>query len=153
MGEQTHCLLQKKLRSFNLDLCWRPSLEIQAFGIGTLNGKSPILRHLCMLSHFSPVWFFCDPVDCSLPGSSVHGILQAKILEWVAMPSSRGSSWPRDWSLISHVSCIGRWVLYHYCHLASLSLYLAKTVNTSSTFRKCNFWRHQSIKFRVWSYV
>ena len=38
----------------------------------------------------------CDPMDCSLPGSSVHSILQARILEWVAMPSSRGSSWPRD---------------------------------------------------------
>ena len=38
-----------------------------------------------------------DPMDCSLPGSSVHGILQARILEWVAMPSSRGSYWPRDW--------------------------------------------------------
>ena len=39
----------------------------------------------------------CDPMDCSPPGSSVHGILQARILEWVTMPSSRGSSWPRDW--------------------------------------------------------
>ena len=38
----------------------------------------------------------CDPMDCSLLGSSVHGILQARILEWVAMPSSRGSSGPRD---------------------------------------------------------
>ena len=38
----------------------------------------------------------CDPTDCSLPGSSVHGILQARILEWVTMPSSRGSSQPRD---------------------------------------------------------
>ena len=37
----------------------------------------------------------CDPMDCSLLGSSVHGILQANILEWVAMPSSRGSSEPR----------------------------------------------------------
>ena len=37
-----------------------------------------------------------DPMDCSLPGSSVHGILQARILEWVAMPSSRGSPGPRD---------------------------------------------------------
>ena len=44
----------------------------------------------------------CDPVDCSPPGSLVHGILQARILEWVAMPSSRGSSW-RNWT---HVSCI-----------------------------------------------
>ena len=43
------------------------------------------------LSHFSRV---CDPTDCSLSGSSVHGTLQARILEWVAMPSSRGSSRP-----------------------------------------------------------
>ena len=48
-----------------------------------------------MLSHFSRVWL-CDPMDCSPPGSSVHGILQARILEWAAMLSSRGSSWPRD---------------------------------------------------------
>ena len=44
---------------------------------------------------------------------SVHGILQARILESVATSSSRGSSWPKDWTLVSYVSCIGRWVLYH----------------------------------------
>ena len=43
----------------------------------------------------------CDPMDCSLPGSSVHGILRARILEWVAMPSSRGSSRPKDRTCIS----------------------------------------------------
>ena len=53
----------------------------------------------------------CNPVDCSPPGSSVHGILQARILEWVAMPSSRGSSPPRDGT---HISCISRWNLYHW---------------------------------------
>ena len=53
----------------------------------------------------------CDPTGCSPPGSSVHGILQARILEWVVMPSSRGSSWPRDWTHVSYVSCTGRWVL------------------------------------------
>ena len=42
----------------------------------------------------------CDPMDYSLPGSSVHGILQARILQWVAIPSSRGSS--RDWTQVSH---------------------------------------------------
>ena len=41
---------------------------------------------------------FCNPMDCSPPGSSVRGILQARILEWVAMPFSRGSSLPRDWT-------------------------------------------------------
>ena len=48
---------------------------------------------LCVLSH-SVCPTLCNPVDCSLPGSSVHGILQARILEWVAMPSCRGSSNP-----------------------------------------------------------
>ena len=50
---------------------------------------------------------------CSPPGFSVHGILQARILEWVAMPSSRGSSPPRDWTHVSYISRIGRQVLYH----------------------------------------
>ena len=56
----------------------------------------------------------CDPMDCSPPGSSVHGILQARVLEWVAMPSSRGSSQPRDQTHVSCISCIGRQILYHY---------------------------------------
>ena len=43
----------------------------------------------------------CDPMDCSLSGSSVHGILQARILEWVAISFSRGSSWPRDRTWVS----------------------------------------------------
>ena len=55
----------------------------------------------------------CNPVDCSPPCSSVHGTFQARIPEWVAISSSRGSSWPRDWIHISYVSCIGRWILYH----------------------------------------
>ena len=55
----------------------------------------------------------CDPMDCSPPGSSVHGILQVRILEWVAISPSRGSSWARDRTWVSDVSCIGRWVLYH----------------------------------------
>ena len=53
----------------------------------------------------------CDPRDYSPSGSSVHGIFQARILEWVAIPFRR-SSQPRDWTHISYVSCIGRWILY-----------------------------------------
>ena len=59
-----------------------------------------------------------DPVDYSLPSCSVHGIFQA-IQEWVAISFSRGSSQPRDWTRISYVSCIGRWVLYRWCRLGS----------------------------------
>ena len=53
----------------------------------------------------------CDLMGCGLPGSSVHGILQARIMELVAMSFSRGNSWPRDQT---HISGIGRWILYHW---------------------------------------
>ena len=56
----------------------------------------------------------CHPMDWGPPGSSVHGTLQARILEWVAISYSRGSSPPRDGTCVSCVSCIGRWILYQY---------------------------------------
>ena len=62
----------------------------------------------------SRVRLFETPMDCSPPGSSVHGILQARILEWVAISYPWGSSWPRDRTHISCVPCIGRQVLYHW---------------------------------------
>ena len=58
-------------------------------------------------------------MDCSPPGSSVHGILQIKVLDWVAMPCSRVFSQPRDWTWVSYVSFIGRQVLYHQHHLGA----------------------------------
>ena len=60
----------------------------------------------CVLSH---VQLFVTPW-----GSSVHGIFQSRILEWVAIPFSWGSSRPRDWTHVSCVSCIGRQLLYHW---------------------------------------
>ena len=74
--------------------------------------------HACILSHFSHVWF-CDPMDHNPPGYSVHGILQARILEWVAVSSSRASSQPRDQTRVSYVSCMGRQGLYHWCQLGN----------------------------------
>ena len=59
----------------------------------------------------SRVQIFCDPKDCTPPGSSVHRISQARILEWVAISFSRESSQPRDQI---HVCCIDRWILYHW---------------------------------------
>ena len=64
----------------------------------------------------------CDLMDCSLSGSSVHGILQARILEWVAMPSSRGSSQPRDWPSLL---CLLHW---QAGHLEGLVLYVGNTI-------------------------
>ena len=61
---------------------------------------APTLSLLCTYAKVLQLYLtLCDPMDHSPPGSSVHGILQAKILEWVAMPSSKGSSQPRDWTL------------------------------------------------------
>ena len=62
---------------------------------------------VCLLSR---VPLFYDPMDCSPPCSSVHGILQATILEWVAIPFSRGPSQPRD---RTQISCTGRQILHH----------------------------------------
>ena len=62
-----------------------------------------------MLSH---VWL-CDSMDYRPPDFSVHGIFQSRILEWIAIPFSRGYSWPSDWTHISCVSWVGRWTLYH----------------------------------------
>ena len=61
----------------------------------------------------------CDAVDCSPPGSSVRGILLARTLERVAMPSSRGSSPPRD---RTRVCCTGRWILYQLSHQGSTTI-------------------------------
>ena len=65
-----------------------------------INGLEDIV---CAHVHASVVSNSLQPVDCSLPSSFVHGFLQARILEWVDMPSSRGSSWLRDQT---HISCI-----------------------------------------------
>ena len=70
----------------------------------------------CVLSLFSHVWLFEIPWIVALWGSSVHGILQARILEWVAILSSRGSSPPRDWNCVSYISCIPRQILSNSCH-------------------------------------
>ena len=62
-------------------------------------------------------------INCRPPGSSVSGISQARMLEWVAISFSRGSSQPRDRTCVSWVSCIGRWVLHHYGSLFNIHQY------------------------------
>ena len=64
---------------------------------------------MCSVTLLCPT--LCDPTDYSLPGSSVHGILQVRILEWVAILFSRGSFQPKD---RTYISCTGRQILY-YC--------------------------------------
>ena len=82
--------------------CWISVLNSSVYSLYCVHAKS---HPSCVI--------LCDPMDCSPPGSSVHGIHQARILEWVAMYSSRGSSRPRDRTWVSYISCIGRWVFHH----------------------------------------
>ena len=80
-----------------------------------------------------------SPVDCSLPGSSSHGIFQARILEWVTMLSSRGSCQPRDPTC---TSCIGRQILYH----RATSLYAIPYSSLLILLENCmefDLWGHQ----------
>ena len=75
-------------------------------------------------------------MDCSLPGSSVHGIFQARILEQVVIASFQRSSWPRDdWTFVFCVSCIGRQILY-YC--ATREAHLSNIQAQSWIFDKWN---------------
>ena len=75
---------------------------------------------MCVLSHLSCVWLCATLLAVASQSPLPMGILQARILEWVAMPSFRESSQSRDQTCMSYVSCIGRQVLYHQCHLGSL---------------------------------
>ena len=77
-----------------------------------LQTLSCLILSCCFVSQFCLT--LCDPMDYSPPGSSVHGILQARTLEWVVMPSCRGSSRPRN---RTRISCTGRQVLYHSHYL------------------------------------
>ena len=90
----------------------------------------PPCMHACVLSPFSCVWL------CATPGSSLYEILQARILEWVAMPFSRGSSLPRDWT---RVSC------------GSLSSLFS--VNYFSTFWLPSQWSHPSLLITINSWL
>ena len=73
-------------------------------GLGCLFAFPALSLCVCSIAH-------SYPVDCRASDSSVHRILRAGILEWVAISSSRRSSWPRDWT---RVSCLGRGILYHW---------------------------------------
>ena len=79
---------------------------------------------MCSLSR---VWFFCDPMDCSPPGSSVHVILQARILEWVAIAFSRASSRCRDWTHVPCSSTTDRQILCNWATWESPTFYTYKS--------------------------
>ena len=77
----------------------------KVFNLVCLDPLEESLSAATMYVCLSHVWL-CSPMDCSPPGSSVHGISQARILEWGTISSSRGSSWPRN---PIHISCSSGW--------------------------------------------
>ena len=91
---------------FFIGLPWEQKMMLGDIGMIAL---SPCHIH-CM--HAQSCLALCDPMDCNPPGSSVHGLFQARTLEWVAIPSSRESSQPKDWIHISSITCIGSQVLH-----------------------------------------
>ena len=84
------------------DFWWRMTCLLLEF-LSKIHPNIYDLWKVQCVSH-SVVSNFCNPMDCSLPGSSVHGILQARRQEWVAIPFSRGSSQPKDWTHVSHIA-------------------------------------------------
>ena len=104
----------------------------------------------------SGVWL-CDSTNCSPPGSSVHRNFQTRIL-WVAISSSRGSSWPRDGTHISRSFCTGRQILYHWAtwdrriiiHLWYIyDTYMTYDISTEDGSK----WKHATTRFLrfIWS--
>ena len=93
-----HSLTSYKYKNNWSCSCTHTLLSYELFCIAALK----LLSCCCCLAAQSCLTL-CDPMDCNPPGSFVYGILQARILEWVSIPFSRGSSWPRDWT---QVSCI-----------------------------------------------
>ena len=91
-------------------------------------------------------------MDCSLAGSSAHGIFQLRILEWVAISCSRGPSWPRDQC---RISCIGRWVLYHWATKEALYYFNSSQIHLLSFFQCLYLLRivvHLSINYSSFKY-
>ena len=95
----------------------------------------------------------CDPMDCNLPGSSVHGILQARILEWVAISFSKGSSQPRDWTWVSCL--VGRrfnlWATREVPHASKVMLKILQTSTWTGNFQmfKLDFAKAEELEIKL----
>ena len=92
---------------------WRERLRSRLVVVGSEALGAVLQTCVCVCSVAQSCLTPCDPMDCSPPGSFVHWILQARILEWVVISYSRGSSQSRDQTRVSCISCTGRGILYH----------------------------------------
>ena len=146
-------------------VCWEQATHTEC---ATASVLEPVtwLTCVCAQSRLT----VCDPMDCSYRGSPVHGIFQAKIQEWVASFFSRGSSWPKDRTHISWISCIGRRILQHSAtqeatvahrpvltprctlqeHLILRRIWLTRwETSLSRALEKCVCWKHVNL---IWNW-
>ena len=95
-GELSFCVLRSRAGPWVLSLV----LSFTSREDAHISGRRTVYACVCVKLYLT----LCDPMDCSLPGSSVHWIFQARILEWVVLPFSRGSSQPRDRTQVSRIA-------------------------------------------------
>ena len=115
----------------SLNTCWKNEARLAKVFLRGYNRVHPTQFSFLPIPFLCLAWLhaqsclvcqiLCSPMDCSLPGSSVHGTFQVRILEWVAMPSSRGSSQPSDWT---HVSGIAGGFFIHWATWEGLTMSL-----------------------------
>ena len=115
-----NCLPKGEVSSCHSTPCLRERIHYWIH-VSSSRGGSWLISLAAELLLLSHVRLFYDLMDCSLPGSSVHGIFQARLPEWVVISYSRGSSQHRD---RTHISCIGKWILYHSITWEASFLYL-----------------------------
>ena len=129
--------LKRQITSFQIISNWNELPEGTIFNTDIYIHVCVSVPQLCLT--------LCDPMDCNPPGSSVHGILQARILEWVAISFSKGSSWPGDWTQVSHIAgrLFTNWVirkdLFH-CMTMLYFVYLFVIDRHWSVTTFCLFW-------------
>ena len=105
-----------------------------------------ILFVLCLVAQWCPT--LCELWNVSPPGSYVHEILQARILEWIAMPSSRGFSQPRDWTQVSHIT--GRFFTIWATREALCILFIAQLFILYSSRKLFLLNAHLDIDYKFW---
>ena len=114
---EKHIWLEPRYSWFKVGLASETHSILSAWLPQCSRSCSPLVHMRAKSLQLQPT--LCNPTDCSPLDYSVHGVLQARMLEWVPMPSSRGASPPRDGTHLSYATCIGRPFLHLWCHLGS----------------------------------
>ena len=126
---------------------WSTNNCITELILRTIQMRKQRFREFIWPKHDYPCPTLCDPMDCSPPGSSIHGILQARVLEWIAISFSRGSSLPRDWTRVFLIAgrcftiCWGRSSKIRIQMLAGLNSHLEAWLGKDLILRTSGSWQ------------